>query len=236
MTGLTPAGGWGSAIVERVVLQAAEGMTLAEEMVSTAEICRILDVTPRTIARWKKDGCPCQPAEVVKASAPEGASLWNPDAPPADPGEDLKGDLWNVPAVVAWTRKNGKDTNATNAGTKKPRAAGGGSDSLDDQLLKEKIRKERVLANQYELELRKREGALVEREKVELQRVRQFTAIRNALLSIPGSVAASLVGMEEPAIRQRLQGAIDHVLSGLAGLGPKAKPPAEVPAEKGEAS
>ncbi len=92
-------------------------------------------------------------------------------------------------------------------------------------LTEARTRKENALAGLRELELRKRQGELLEYSQVKAEWSKLLTTFKNKMLYIPGKVARSLAGAKDDRERMViLDKEIKEALSILSNYDPEEKP------------
>lgn len=102
------------------------------------------------------------------------------------------------------------------AGAGKPAGTVAVPVSVRERLVLAKAEREEHQARLAALEVAERERRLVDAEEAIRSSRRAGMAIRDAVLSIPGKLAAELVGLDEIAIERRLTAAIREELTRIA--------------------
>lgn len=162
----------------------------------TREVAHEIGVTPATIRNWRDDGCPCEPF---------GA-----------------GYLYDLDAVRQWAAANGKtglsmaQRMAAKAEKSEALAASAGGD-YDDW----KTRNEAAKAQINEEKLQQIRMSLLEVDAVKAAWRKYILDVKAKLAGLGSRMAASLVGLDERHIAERIDEEVGRALRDLAKWTPK---------------
>lgn len=181
----------------------------APRRIEEAQLLKRLHVTSACLARWRKLGCPV-------FVLGRGSRYYVEDE------------------VRAWMREmrlDGDYPGADTAGKEhRERLLAGFQAELEEaegdvmaerrvikkHLEQARLKKELALAQKHEIELRRREGELLEREEVERSRLERVLACKANLLALPGKLAPRLAGRTTVDIHTELELEIRTVLEEFA--------------------
>lgn len=199
-------------------------MSAARRLVSQAEFARLRGVSRKTVTLWKKQERLLLTSDgLVDVAASEELLAQRPET---YRGGTVKGAL-SAAAPATDEEPPILDRNPEEIAL-----------SLSWTLVEAQRVKEKYLALLRKQEFEVEQGRLVEIEAVGREVEREYTIVRERLLTIPGKIAASLVGCDRAAIELRLRDEIAEALAelhepGKSGDGGGAKtPPAPRRGEK----
>jgi phage terminase Nu1 subunit (DNA packaging protein) len=133
------------------------------DMLTSTELMKELDVSERTLVRWKREGCPHIPTS--------------------------SGYMWDLDKVKEWMvsseRTGGLGRPNSEEGSVDPK--------LKDMVTQARLRKEMALAAKHEFQLSLAKKEVIPAEEVKNERLARIAIVKAQLLSLPGKLAPRLM-------------------------------------------
>lgn len=194
-----------------------------EPRLSKAELAERLGVQTFTLDRWCREGCPYLhpaggkrgPREFLLSRVKAWMSALGRTGAMGRPKDTDR--AAGLEAVNSAPAPSHAGTGAEGATAPAPAPGAARPASLEEQLLRAKLRKETALAAKNELEYERARGALVPLEDVQKERLQRIAVVKARLLATPGKLAQRCAGKDAREVERQLKDEMTAILAEFAG-------------------